>query len=68
MVINVFSSKDPEETHSMYCDSDNIDVLMGDKTDKIIVDVFDSSLQGYWWYHLLEESVRGGEFAFESLD
>ena len=36
MVINFFPSKDSEETRTMYNKSDNIEVVMGNETDKII--------------------------------
>ena len=41
MAINFFSSKDSEETRTMYSPSDNIEVMMGSETDKIIVDLSD---------------------------
>ena len=47
MAINFFSSKDSEETRTMYSPSDNIEVIMGIETDKIIEDLFDSFLQRY---------------------
>ena len=49
MAINFFSSKDSEETCTMYSKSDNIDL-------------FDSVLQRY--KKKLEESMRGSEFFF----
>ena len=36
MQINFVSSKDSEETHSMSTKSDNIEIMMGNKTDDII--------------------------------
>ena len=59
MAINFFSSKDSEETPTMYSPSDNIEVMMGSKANKIIEDLFDL-LQGY--QKGLEESMRGSEF------
>ena len=47
MAINFFSSKDSEETHTMYSPSYNIEVIMGIETDKTIEDLFDSFLQRY---------------------
>ena len=45
MTLNFFSSKDSEKTRTMDCNSDNIEVMMGNGTDKIIEDLFDSFLQ-----------------------
>ena len=44
MAINFVSSIDSEETHTMYSPSDNIKVIIGIETDKIIEDLFDSFL------------------------
>ena len=41
MAINFFSSKDSKETRTMYSSSDNIEVIIGIETDKIIDDIFD---------------------------
>ena len=45
MAINFFSSKDSEETRTMYSKSDNIEIMMENEIDKIIEDLFDSFLQ-----------------------
>ena len=42
MTIIFFSSKDYNETHTMYSPSDNIEVMIDIETDKIIEDLFDS--------------------------
>ena len=47
MAINFFSSKDSEETRTMYSKSDNIEVMMRSETDEIIEEPLDSLLQGY---------------------
>ena len=47
IAINFFSSKDSKETRTMYSPSDNIEVIIGIETDKIIEDIFDSFLQRY---------------------
>ena len=39
---------------------------MGNKTDEVIEDLFDSFLQRY--QKKLEESMRGSEFVFDSVD
>ena len=50
ITINFFSeeteeSEDSEETCNMYSNSDNIKVMLGRETDKIIEDLFDSLLE-----------------------
>ena len=47
MAINFFSSKDSEETCTMYSKSDNIEVMIGSETDEIIEDLLNSFLQRY---------------------
>ena len=44
VIINNFSSKDSEECQSMYSHSDNIKVIIGTDTNKIIEDLLDSFL------------------------
>ena len=45
MQINFISSKDSEETGTMYTKSDNIEIMMGNETDEIIKKLFESLLQ-----------------------
>ena len=47
MAINFFSSKDYEGTRIMYSKNDNIDVMMGNETNKIIEDLFDYFVKIY---------------------
>ena len=47
MAINFFFSKDSEEIGTMHSKSDNIKILIGNETDEIIEDLFDSLLQRY---------------------
>ena len=61
-----FSSKDSEETLTMYSKSGNIEVMMDSETDEIIEELFDSFLQRY--QKNLEESIRGSEFVFDSVN
>ena len=46
--------------------SDNIEIMMGSETDETVEELFESLLQGY--QKGLEESKRGSEFAFDSVD
>ena len=64
--INFMSSQDFEETRTMHTKSHNIEIMMGVKTDEIIKELFKSFLQKY--QEGLEESMKGKEFAFDSVD
>ena len=50
----------------MYSPSDNIEVIIGIETDKIMEDFFYSFLQRY--QKGLEESMIGSEFVFDNVD
>ena len=60
------SSKHFKETRTMYTNSDNIDIMIGNETDEIIEELFESLLQRY--QKNLEEKMRGGEFVYDSID
>ena len=47
MSITFISSKNIDETHTMHTKSNNIEIIMGNKTDKIIEKLFESLLQKY---------------------
>ena len=66
MAINFFSFKDFEEIRTMYTKSNNIDIIIGNKTDEIIEELFESFLQKY--QQGLEKSMGGSEFASDSVD
>ena len=66
MAINFISSKDSDETRTMHTKSNNVEILIGSKTDEIIEDLFESFLQKY--QEGLEESMRGSEFAYDNVD
>ena len=63
--INFISSKDSDETRTMYTKSDNIETVMGSETDEVIEELFKSLLQRY--QEGLEESMKGREFIFDSV-
>ena len=46
--------------------SNNAEVMVGSETNEIIIDLFESLLQKY--QEGLEESMRGSEFVFDSVD
>ena len=66
MVINFISSKDSDETRTMHTKSNNVEIVMGSETDEIVEEIFESFLQKY--QERLEESMRGSEFAYDSVD
>ena len=47
MVINFISSKDSGEILTMHTKSDNIEIMIGNETDEIIEDRFETLLQRY---------------------
>ena len=65
MIINFVSSKDSDESRSMYTNSDNIEIKMGNETDEIIEKFFKYVLQRY--QERSEEWMKGNEFVFDSV-
>ena len=63
---NFISSKDSDETRTMHAKSNNVEIMMGSEADEIIKEPFKSILQRY--QEGLEESMRGSEFIFDSVD
>ena len=59
--INFISSKDSNETCTMHSKSDNIEIMIGNKTDEIIKKLFESFFQRY-------QEELGSEFIFDSVD
>ena len=47
MAINFISSKDSDGTRSMHTKSNNVEIMIGSETDKIVEDLFKSFLQKY---------------------
>ena len=67
MKINFISSKkDSDETRTKSKKSNNIEVMMGSETYEVIEDLFKSLLKRY--QEGLEESLRGRDFFFDSID
>ena len=60
------SSKDFKENRTMYTNSDNIDIMIGNETNEIIEELFESLLQRY--QKDLEEKMRGSEFVYDSIN
>ena len=66
MAINFISSRDSDETRTMHTKSNNVEIMVGSETNEIIENLFESFLQKY--QEGLEESVRGCEFVYDSVD
>ena len=66
MTITFIFSKDSDETRTMCAKSNNVEIMMGSETDEIFEELFKSFLQRY--QEGLEESMRGKEFIFDSVD
>ena len=66
MTINFISSMDSDEIRIMHTRSDNIYVMMGSEKDETIKEPFESLLQRC--QEGLEESMRGSEIGFNSVD
>ena len=63
ITINFISSKDDnDEERVMYSKSDNVEIIIGDKEDKVIKKLFDS-LKNRYENNL--QSIRGSEFVFD---
>ena len=62
----LFYSKNSNETRTMNTNSDNIEIMIDNKTNEIIQELFDSLLQKY--QKGLKESMKGSEFVFDSVD
>ena len=66
MTINFISSKDSDETCNLRTKINNIEIMMGNETDEITDELFETFSQNY--QKDLEESTRGIKFNFDSVD
>ena len=66
MTINFISSKDFDETRTMHARSNNVEIVVGNETNEIIKELFESFFQKY--QEGLEESMTGSEFVYDSVD
>ena len=64
IITNFKSSKYSDEIRTMNTKSNNIEIIMGNKT--VVEELFESLLQKY--QEVLEEKMRGSKFVFESID
>ena len=66
LIINFISYKGSDEIRTMHLKSNNVEIKMGNETDEIIEERFESLLQKY--QAGLEERIRGSEFVFDSVN
>ena len=66
MAINFISSKGSDEIRTMHTKSSIVEIMTGSETDEIIENLFETFLQKY--QEGLKESMRGREFACDSVD
>ena len=66
VIINFISSKDSDEICTIHAKSNNMEFMMGNGTDEIIKELFESLLQKY--QEELEGKKSGSEFLFDSVD
>ena len=60
------SSQHSDDICTLHTKSDNIEIMMGNETDEIIKQLFESLLKKT--QKGLEESMKGSEFTFDSVD
>ena len=63
IAINFISSKDTDEERVMHSKSDNIEIMINDKADEVIEELFHSLLSRYQIG--LKASMKGSEFVFD---
>ena len=66
VIINFISSKDSDAICTIHAKSNNMEFMMGNGTDEIIKELFESLLQKY--QEGLEGKKRGSEFLYDSVD
>ena len=66
MAINIFPPKDSKETCSMHTKSNNIEIMIGNKTDEITEGFFETLLSKY--QKGLEESMGHRQLSFDGVD
>ena len=69
MEINLISSLPySDEIRTMHTKNDNIEIMMRSETKEFIKELFESLSKRYKKNIFLEESMRGSEFAHDSVD
>ena len=64
--LNRMSSRDDDDKQLMHSKRDNIEIMIVNKTDGIINELFESFLTRYQLG--LERSMKGSDFVFDSID
>ena len=62
----LYSSKDTNEEHVVHPKSDSIEVIICDKADKVIQDLYESFYSRYQIE--LKTSVKGSDFIFDCVN
>ena len=63
IAISFFSSKDTDEEHVMHSKIDNIEIMIYNKSDEVIKELFESLLNRYQTG--LDTSMKGSDFIFD---
>ena len=66
MVSKFISYKDSDEICTMRAKNNNMEIIMGNETDEIVKELFESLLQKY--QKGLKNKMRGSKFVFDSID
>ena len=66
VTINFISLKDKDEESAMHSKTDNIEIMINDKVDEVIVELFESLHNSY--KNNLEISMKRSEFVFDYVD
>ena len=66
MTIDFISSKDSDEICTVHTKSNNIEIVMGNETDQVIKELFESLLQKI--SRRIRRKMRGFEFVFDRVD
>ena len=66
IAINFIFSKDTDEEHVMHSKSDNIEIVIYNKGDKVIQELFESFLFRY--QADLEELIKDSDFIFDCIN
>ena len=66
MTIDFISSKNSNEICTVHTRSNNIEIVMGNETDQVIKELFESLLQKI--SRRIRRKMRGFEFVFDRVD
>ena len=66
IAINFIFSKGSDDICTIHSKSDKIEIMIGNETNEIIEELFDTLLQRY--QEGLEESMKGSKLIFDSID